>query len=96
MASRATVATVAIFDVPAFRPERKNLLVGEPPQAKLFKFGLDFQNKVWYVLCCETHAPFVAKQNYDKGEDENPRLYLSIIFTELSFTAIHLFYMTNP
>ncbi len=29
MASRATVATVAIFDVPAFRPERKNLLVGE-------------------------------------------------------------------
>ena len=29
MASRATVATVAIFDVPAFRSERKNLLVGE-------------------------------------------------------------------
>lgn len=29
MASRATVTTVAIFDVPAFRPERKNLLVGE-------------------------------------------------------------------
>ena len=35
MASRATVATVAIFDVPAFRPERKNLLVGEPPQTRL-------------------------------------------------------------
>lgn len=36
MASRATVATVAIFDVPALRPEHKNLLVGEPPQTRRF------------------------------------------------------------
>ena len=30
------MATVAIFDVPALRPEHKNLLVGEPPQTRRF------------------------------------------------------------
>ena len=36
MASNASVATEAIFDIPALRPERKNLLVGEPPQTRCF------------------------------------------------------------
>ena len=36
MASNASVATEAIFDIPALRPERKNLLVGEPPQTRLW------------------------------------------------------------
>ena len=36
MARNASVATEAIFDIPALRPERKNLLVGEPPQTRCF------------------------------------------------------------
>ena len=36
MASNASVATEAIFTSPALRPVCENLLVGEPPQTRLW------------------------------------------------------------
>ena len=52
MASNASVATEAIFDIPALRPERKNLLVGEPPQTRCF-------GPSWPEVVCFTGRLFI-------------------------------------